>query len=140
MSQIPLSILFGILLSVFCLYSSFDFARNSFLERCCLHMIQFARVFQVKICFISLVHLYDLGQSCKPSEPSWESKCMEILIVICAPGFRMSGKRERRGSNLFKDSWLSDNRFSSWLQKEFTLIYTIDIKCFFSCIKLNYTM
>ena len=30
----------------------------------------------------------------------------------------MSGKREKRGSNLFKDSWLSDDRFSSWLQKE----------------------
>ena len=30
----------------------------------------------------------------------------------------MSGKRGRRGSNLFKDSWLSHGRFSSWLQKE----------------------
>ena len=31
---------------------------------------------------------------------------------------RMPGKRERRRNNLFKDSWLSDDRFSSWLQKE----------------------
>ena len=80
----------------------------------------------MKICFISLVHLMILFcivvfqcQSFKPSEPLWESTWMEILIVIYVLVLiRMSVKRERRGSNLFKDSCLSDVRFSIWLQKE----------------------
>ena len=40
-----------------------------------------------------------------------------LLFVVLAL-VRMPGKRERRRNNLFKDSWLSDDRFSSWLQKE----------------------
>ena len=67
----------------------------------------------------------------------WRFLLLFVLLVLV----RISGKRERRGSNLFKYSWLFDDRFSSLLQKEFTLIYTIYLhQMLFSCIKLNYTV